>query len=1216
VTTRSGKISLFLLAGAGILLALLLALVFLGPRLVNTKAFRDLALSEFERRTGVHLSYAGAEVTFFPRPRVVIHGVAFEVPGLVAGTVKTLRADPELIPLLRGIVRNGNILLEDPDLRVRIPPRSKPEKAFSLEEFEGTLSSLLATLRGSAPATVVTVRNGRLELSDGDGPIVSLRELNARVGFPPERLTIQASCTSGYWKSLSIESSLHPEGLRGDTRVETAGFRIRDFVDRLAPGAVHWLGETELALRGRIASEGLRNVKADFAGGVPALTLLRGTRSRTLRVGSFKGSAEWTEKGLHAALSDLSVDDPRIRLSGELSVDRQTPSVEARLEGAGADIPSIRAAILALAGDVPGVAVVLGVVRGGTLSRFSLKAGGASPGDLANLRTLQARATLTGGTITVLGIDLTLANVGGEASLSGGILIGQGLSSRLGNSRLREGTLRLGITGGDAPFHLETLADADLAELQPLLRRLVPDDGFRDEIDRIHEVRGTASGRLTLGERLSSIRPKVALTNVDLAGNYDRVPFPIAIRGGKASYDGDGISVSDLRGSVGGSTVSGLTGRLGLGKPPAIVIRGGTARIALGELYPWIASLDGIRETVKPVRSVQGVAEIATLSCDGPLREPGEWRFDAGGSVENLEVDTPLLPGPVTIPRGRFRIRPEELSFTDVEASLLDTTCKGGGQLRGYMKEVDQVTASLHGGVGAETAKWAYARFGVPHPYAPRAPFTVTGSTFSWKKGGAAIVDAALAWPGGPDISFSLRKAPGSLSVDPLVIRDQASDARGAFHLEPGTANVKYAGTLSGSTVGKVVPVPLKPGQRIHGEMEAVLDREKPARSSALGTLEADDVAIPWKPLAPLSIRHISLSAEGRKVRVASSDLLWDNVPFSLTGTAELGGETVVADLDLSAGDIDVDKLVRSIRPEGSGKPEAIAIETPEPREDGTAKSPGTMRFPVQGVLRLRADSVSHGSLTWRPVRAEADIRGDRLRFALSEANLCGVSTLGTLTLDSAGPAIDLAVSAKGEEVEATMACLSGKKVALTGTYSMSVRVEGKGTGEALVRSLRGPGELTLKDGRINKMTFLSRILSYLTVTELLRGKLPDLGKEGFPYRTLAVRGEVKDGKFLLGELTMDAPSMGIAATGEVDILRREEDLKVLVSPFGTVDAVLRKVPVLGYILGGTLVSIPVAVRGNLDDPKVTPLDPAAVGEGLLGIFERTLKSPAHIITP
>jgi len=1214
--TRSRKVFLFLLVGAGIVAALFAALVFLGPRLVNTKAFRNLAVTALERSTGVRLAYARAEVSLFPRPRVLVREATLDIPGLAQGKITTLQVDPDLFPLLRGNVRIGNILLDTPDFQVRIPPGPKPEKAFSLEEFERNFTSLLATLRKKAPATVVTVRNGRIELSDGDGPIVSLRELDARVGFPPERMTLSVRCASRYWERLSIDSSVHPTGLRGDTRVEASRFRIREFVERLAPGTAPWLGETELSLRGRIASEGLRNVKAEFAGGAPALTLRRDDRSRTFRVSSFKGSAEWAEGGLRATLSDLTVDDPRIRLSGELSVNRGSPSIDARLEGREADIPSIRAAILALADDVPGVRVALGVIRGGTLSRFSLKSGGTSARELADLRALQARATLTGGTIVVPGIDLTLENLGGEASLSGGILAGRGLSARLKKSGAREGTLRMGIAGRDAPFHAEFLADADLGELQPLLRRLVPDERFRGEIDRIHGARGAVSGRVTLGERLSSIRPTVILSKVEIAGNYDRVPFPIAIRGGEFSYDGDSVAATGLRGNVGGSTVSGLTGRLDLGKAPGISIRRGSARIALGELYPWISSLEGIREAARPVRSVKGVAEIATLSFDGPLRDPGEWKFDSGGSVENLEVDASFLPGPVTIPRGRFRILPEEISIRGVEASFLDTTCQGEVQLRGYRKGVDRVAASLHGGVGVEAAKWAYARLGVPPPYAPRAPFTVTGSTLTWEKGGDAVVKAELAWPRGPEISLSLRKTPGTLSVDPLVIRDKESDARVSFRLDPGTANVKFSGTLSSATIGKVVPIPARPGQRIHGEMEAVLDRGKPARSSARGTLEANDLTFPWKPLAPLAIRGISISAEGRKIRVASSDLLWDNVPLSLTGTAEIGGEMVVADVDVSAGEIDVDRLLRSIQTDRSGKPEDGEPATARAREGGTAVSPRSPGFPVRGAVRLRADSVSFGKLTWRPVRGEADIGEDGVRITLSEANLCGISTLGSLTLSSAGPAVELAASSSGEDLDATMKCLSGKEVSLSGKYGMSARIAGNGTGDALVRSLRGPLELTVRDGRINRMTFFSRILTYLNVTELLRGKLPDLEKEGFPYRTLAFRGELKDGKVLLEEMTMDAPSMAVAATGEVDLLARTEELKVLVSPFQTVDAVVRKIPVVRYILAGTLVTIPVAVRGDIRDPKVTPLEPAAVGEELLGIVERTLKVPAHVISP
>ena len=278
-----------------------------------------------------------------------------------------------------------------------------------------------------------------------------------------------------------------------------------------------------------------------------------------------------------------------------------------------------------------------------------------------------------------------------------------------------------------------------------------------------------------------------------------------------------------------------------------------------------------------------------------------------------------------------------------------------------------------------------------PHPYAPRAPFTVTGSTLSWEKGAAVVVEATLAWPEGPDVSLSLRKTPETLSVDPLVIRDKASDARVAFHIDPGAVKVKYAGTLSRAAVEKVVSIPARPGQRIHGEMEAVLDRGNPARSSARGTLEADDLAIPWKPLAPLAIRHVSLSAEGSKVRVTSSDLLSDNVPLSLTGTAEFGGETVVGTSTSPRGHRRR-KAVRSIRRKDPG----TGSRTPAKASPGRMerRHPLMPRFrsgrpPPPGRLRIGA-----GVSRRRPVRAEADLGEDRVPLRPLRGEPSRVSTL------------------------------------------------------------------------------------------------------------------------------------------------------------------------------------------------------------------------------
>jgi uncharacterized protein YhdP len=147
-------------------------------------------------------------------------------------------------------------------------------------------------------------------------------------------------------------------------------------------------------------------------------------------------------------------------------------------------------------------------------------------------------------------------------------------------------------------------------------------------------------------------------------------------------------------------------------------------------------------------------------------------------------------------------------------------------------------------------------------------------------------------------------------------------------------------------------------------------------------------------------------------------------------------------------------------------------------------------------------------------------------------------------------------------------------------------------------------------------MSVLAKIFSFLNVTDTFRGKFPDFREKGFSYRSLSVRAAVKGGKFTLEEAVLDAPSMQVFATGDVDIVTREADLKVLVAPFQTVDAVVRNIPVLGHILGGTLVSVPVSVKGDIRDPKVTAMEASAVGSGLLGIAERTLNSPVHVISP
>jgi len=144
----------------------------------------------------------------------------------------------------------------------------------------------------------------------------------------------------------------------------------------------------------------------------------------------------------------------------------------------------------------------------------------------------------------------------------------------------------------------------------------------------------------------------------------------------------------------------------------------------------------------------------------------------------------------------------------------------------------------------------------------------------------------------------------------------------------------------------------------------------------------------------------------------------------------------------------------------------------------------------------------------------------------------------------------------------------------------------------------------------------LAKILSILNVTEIYRGEVPDLTGEGFAYRTMTARAKIKGGKLLMQECSIDGLSMGIACEGNIDFAEKKMDLTVLVAPFRTVDRIVDFIPLVGHVLGGKLISIPFKAKGDLKDPSVIPLSPMAVGSGVLGILERTLKLPITIIQP
>ena len=75
-------------------------------------------------------------------------------------------------------------------------------------------------------------------------------------------------------------------------------------------------------------------------------------------------------------------------------------------------------------------------------------------------------------------------------------------------------------------------------------------------------------------------------------------------------------------------------------------------------------------------------------------------------------------------------------------------------------------------------------------------------------------------------------------------------------------------------------------------------------------------------------------------------------------------------------------------------------------------------------------------------------------------------------------------------------------------------------------------------------------------------------------------------------------------------------DIVVLVAPFSTINWAIRHIPIIGKIMGGTLISIPVRVSGHLADPDVVFLSPTAVGSRVLNLLKNIVNVPVDIISP
>lgn len=270
----------------------------------------------------------------------------------------------------------------------------------------------------------------------------------------------------------------------------------------------------------------------------------------------------------------------------------------------------------------------------------------------------------------------------------------------------------------------------------------------------------------------------------------------------------------------------------------------------------------------------------------------------------------------------------------------------------------------------------------------------------------------------------------------------------------------------------------------------------------------------------------------------------------------------------------------------------------------------------LSGIIKAKVKYLKYGDLTLSPVHADLTLGGENISIALVDANLCGISLTGIIEAHQDKFEFRIFPFARDEKLEPSINCVFNKRQVATGSFSLDGEIFTKGKGAEITGLLTGTLDLKAKEGRIYQLGILSKIFALLNLTEIFRGKIPDLVGEGFAYNSVSASGKLEKGNFVITRFVIDGASMAIVCTGNIDLNKESVDLVVLISPFKTVDLIIKYIPLVNRILDGNIITIPFRVTGKMEDPEVIPLSPTAVGSGLLKMLQRTIELPIKIMQP
>jgi hypothetical protein len=464
---------------------------------------------------------------------------------------------------------------------------------------------------------------------------------------------------------------------------------------------------------------------------------------------------------------------------------------------------------------------------------------------------------------------------------------------------------------------------------------------------------------------------------------------------------------------------------------------------------------------------------------------------------------------------------------------------------------------------------------------------------------------------GDNSISFRSEINPQGIDVEEVVCRlnDSAIELSGRYSLQKDGScrfNIKSDG-LSMEDMGIHAG---EDGIPVTGDLKGDLDIAWSARDvrdiSMSGLLEGKGLSFVLSMLSPpISDCSFRLSFSGKQALIESSHMNLGQSPVSVTGSLEKW-DVPLGDIKIEADSLNLSSL--------------LSTEHRYGLHDKTRQDNG---FPHNTDIDIDLD-IRRGvwiKLPLERITAEMNLRQGGLYIRDSRIDLEN----GDLTVNGhikSGEDPHLLFSGDirltDQPIDELLEGLGFDNGNLKGslTTEAQLTVTGKSK-QDLIPNLCGQAKVTINQGLFEKSRVFIKVLDFLSLQKIYKKRPAELEGEGFYFEEINADLTIDQGILESENFKMKSPVFNAVAYGNLDIPQGLFDFVLGVQPHVTIDNLVNKIPVLGYIITGDKGSVllyPFKVNGAFSDPTVKFVPLERLGGGVAGVTKRLLLSPLKIL--